>query len=59
MKEGRAAFAGTNRNAYRVLEWKPYETRHSQKLSVEGRIITTDLKEIGWDDEEWTHLATG
>ena len=57
MKKGRAAFTGTNKNAYRILVWKPDERGHSEELSVEGRIITTDLKDIRLDDEDFIHLV--
>jgi hypothetical protein len=40
-----------------VLVWKPDLRGHSEELSVEGRITKIDLKEVRWDDKNWTHLA--
>ena len=57
MKEGRAALNKANRNTYMILAWKSDQRGHCEELSVDGKITKTDLKEIGWDDEGWTHLA--
>jgi hypothetical protein len=37
MKEGRAALNGANRNAYKVLVWKPDQTGHYEELRVDGK----------------------
>jgi hypothetical protein len=30
---------------------------HSEDGGVDGRIIGTDLRERGWEGQDWTHLA--
>jgi hypothetical protein len=48
------------RNAYKILVGKPDGKRPLGRLrhSWEDN-IRMDIKEIGWDDVDWIHLAQG
>jgi hypothetical protein len=55
---GHVAFIGEMRNAYNTLVAKPEGKRPLgiPKHKWENN-IRTDLKEIGWEDVDWIHLA--
>jgi hypothetical protein len=46
---------GRGRNVYRVLVGKPEGKRPLERARDDG--VKMDLREIGWGDVEWIHLA--
>jgi hypothetical protein len=49
---------GTERKTYRVLVWKPEGKRPLQRSRCTWEDnIKMDLREIGWGDMDWIHLA--
>jgi hypothetical protein len=57
---GHVARMGETRNAYRILVGKP-EGKRPQGRPIQRPVdnIKIDLREIGWDDMDWTDLAQG
>jgi hypothetical protein len=51
------AHMGEMRNAYRILFVSPKEKRPLGRTECTYKDITKDLKETGWDAENWIHLA--
>jgi hypothetical protein len=46
------------RNVHSVLVGKPKGKNHLQDQGIDGRIESKmDLRETGWRDVEWIHLA--
>jgi hypothetical protein len=55
---GHVARMGEKRNAFRILVGKPERKRplgRPRRRWVDN--IKMDLREIGWDDVDWIHLA--
>jgi hypothetical protein len=54
---GHVAYAGEKRNECRILAGKPGGKNHEEDLDIGGRIILTDLREIGWGGVDWIDLT--
>jgi hypothetical protein len=50
---------GGMRNAYQVLVRKHERKRLLRILRYRWKDIRMDLREIGWEDVDWIHLAQG
>jgi hypothetical protein len=52
---GHVASIGEVRNAYKILVGKP--ERKKPLVRPRGRCFRMALREIGWGDPDWIHLA--
>jgi hypothetical protein len=53
------AYTGEMRTVYRILVRGPEERDHLENIGVNRRIICIkmDLREIGWENANWIHMA--
>jgi hypothetical protein len=55
---GHVAYRGEQRNAYKILVWKPEVKRpHARPRHRWEDNIKMDLRDIVWDGVDWIHLA--
>jgi hypothetical protein len=54
---GHVEHMGEVRNAYSILFGKPDRKRPLGRPRHRWKDIRMDLREIGWEGEEWMHLA--
>jgi len=56
-KRGECNMYGESRGVLRVLVRKPEGNYHLEDPGIYGRIIFTDLQEVGCEGMDWTNLA--